>query len=164
MLTLIWCHFHLRVTAVARKIHRSFCQKCRWQVTPKHAYTFDPTKSEWADCVAVQAWCGYLSEKFTRNSSRKTWPQSSQLAEPLWTDPGVRSGINVCELISTTKEEKKHRQGMNDQTFSPKPRKRGKATTIRLVRDARMVPWLTEIPIRSLPKAANRLSVLSKQL
>ena len=32
--------FHPRVTAVARKRSRSFCQKCRWQVTAKHAYTF----------------------------------------------------------------------------------------------------------------------------
>ena len=47
MLTLIRCPFHPRVTAVARKIPRSFCQKCS---TPKHAYTFDPTKLEWADC------------------------------------------------------------------------------------------------------------------
>ena len=28
-----------RVTTVARKKSRSFCQKCRWQVTAKHAYT-----------------------------------------------------------------------------------------------------------------------------
>ena len=31
--------FHPRVTAVARKRPRSFRQKCRWQVTAKHAYT-----------------------------------------------------------------------------------------------------------------------------
>ena len=31
--------FHPRVTAVARKRSRSFCQRCRWQVTAKHAYT-----------------------------------------------------------------------------------------------------------------------------
>ena len=30
-------------------------KKCRWQVTPKYAYTLDPTKSEWADCAALQA-------------------------------------------------------------------------------------------------------------
>ena len=30
---------HPRVTAVARKRSQSFCQKCRWQVTAKHAYT-----------------------------------------------------------------------------------------------------------------------------
>ena len=31
--------FHPRVTAVTRKRPRSSCQKCRWQVTAKHAYT-----------------------------------------------------------------------------------------------------------------------------
>ena len=31
--------FHPCVTAVARKRSWSFCQKCRWQVTAKHAYT-----------------------------------------------------------------------------------------------------------------------------
>ena len=31
--------FHPRVTTVARKKSRSFCQKCRWQVTAKHAHT-----------------------------------------------------------------------------------------------------------------------------
>ena len=31
--------FHPHVTTVARKKSRSFCQKCRWQVTAKHAYT-----------------------------------------------------------------------------------------------------------------------------
>ena len=30
-------------------------KKCRWQVTPKHACTFDPTKSEWVDLAAVKA-------------------------------------------------------------------------------------------------------------
>ena len=36
---LFWYQFHPRVTAVASKRSRSFCQKCRWQVTAKHAYT-----------------------------------------------------------------------------------------------------------------------------
>ena len=31
--------FHSRVTTEARKKSRSFCQKCRWQVTAKHTYT-----------------------------------------------------------------------------------------------------------------------------
>ena len=55
VLTLIRCPFYPRVTAVARKRPWSFCQKCRWQVTPKHAYTYDRTKSEWTDHAAVQA-------------------------------------------------------------------------------------------------------------
>ena len=36
---LFWYLFHPRVTAVAHKRPRSFCQKRRWQVTAKHAYT-----------------------------------------------------------------------------------------------------------------------------
>ena len=40
--------------------------------------------------------CG--SKRITAGNIR---PQSSQLAEPLWTDPGLMSGISVRELIST---------------------------------------------------------------
>ena len=70
MLTGIWYAFHPRVTAVARKRPQSFCQKCRRQVTPKHAYTHDPTKSEWADNAAVQVKCGNLSgNELIRNLS-----------------------------------------------------------------------------------------------
>ena len=70
--------------------------------TPKHAYTLDPSKSEWNDSAAVQAECGNLSgNKLTRNSSGNTPLQSSQLAQPLWTNPGRKSGISLCELIST---------------------------------------------------------------
>ena len=50
----IRCPFHRRVIAVAHKRPRSFCQKFRWKVTPKHAYALDPTKSEWADFAAVK--------------------------------------------------------------------------------------------------------------
>ena len=39
--------------------------------------------------------------ELTRNSSKNTQLQSSQLAELLWTDPGLMSGISVRELIST---------------------------------------------------------------
>ena len=52
---LIRCPFHPRVTAVACKRPRSFCKKCRWQATPKDAYTIDQTKSEWAVYSVVQA-------------------------------------------------------------------------------------------------------------
>ena len=94
--------FHPRVTAVARRRPRSFCQKCKWQVTHKHAYTLDPTKSEWTDYADLKALCGNLSgNKLTRNSSGNTRPQSSQLAELLWTDSGLRSGVSVRDLISS---------------------------------------------------------------
>ena len=69
-------------------------------VTPKHAYTLDSSKSEWADYAAVQAECGNLSgKKLKRNSSGNTRSQSSKLAEPLWTDPGLKTGISLPELI-----------------------------------------------------------------
>ena len=42
--------------------------------------------------------------KLTRNLLGNIQPQLSQLAEPLWTDPGIKSGISVCELISTLKK------------------------------------------------------------
>ena len=122
MLTLIRCPFHPRVTAVACKRPRSFCQKCRWQVTPKHAYTPDPTKTEWVDYAAVQAWCGNLSgNELTRNSSGNTRSQSSQLAQPLWTDPGLKSGISVRELYIykpryTTYQFKKKKQNLSGHT------------------------------------------------
>ena len=41
LLCWLWFHypFYPHVTAVARKRSWSFCQKCRWQVTAKYAYT-----------------------------------------------------------------------------------------------------------------------------
>ena len=45
--------FHPRVTTVARKRSRSFCQKCRWQVTAKHAYTL----RMWLCMKWHGAWC-----------------------------------------------------------------------------------------------------------
>ena len=106
MLTLFRCPFHPGVTAVARKRPRSFCQTCRWQVTPKHAYNLDQTKSEWDDYAAVQAEYGNLSgNELTRKLSENIWSQSSLLAELLWTDPGIKSGISVHELISTKKKK-----------------------------------------------------------
>ena len=109
VLTLIRCPFHPHVTTVAHKRPRSFCQKCRWRVTPKHTYTLDPSKPEWADYAVVHAECGNLSgNELTRNSSGNTRLQSSQLAKSLWTDPGLKGGISLRELISTLKKKKKN--------------------------------------------------------
>ena len=130
MLTLIRCPYHPRATAVVRKRPRSFCQKCRWQVTLKHAYTLDPSKSEWADYAAVQAECGNLSGyELTRNTSGNTRSQSSQLAEPLWTDPGLKIRISLHELISTLylKKKKLKVQAENEWlNIFPKSRTQGK--------------------------------------
>ena len=138
VLTLILCRFHPCVTTVACKRPWSFCQKCRWQVTPKHAYTFDPTKSEWADYAAVQAeWRNLTGKELTRNSSGNTRSQSSQLAEPLWTDPGLTSGISVRELISNLKKKKrgnkKRRWEMNWRHCPQIPALEKKANTTTII-------------------------------
>ena len=105
-----------------------FLPKCRWQVTPKHAYTLDQMKSEWADYFAVQAWFGNLSRnKLPHNLYRNIRPQLSQLAELLWTDLGLKSGISVSKLISTS--QKKCMWGTNCRTFSQNLARKEKATT-----------------------------------
>ena len=78
---------------------------------------------------SVEASCGNLSvNELTRNLSGDIRPQSSQLAEPLLTDPGIMSGTRVRKLISHLKKKrKKLRPGMNGRTFSHTPHKRGKS-------------------------------------
>ena len=100
MLTLIRCPFHPCITEVARKRPRSFCQKCRWQIIHEHVYTLVPTKSKWADCRWPSIVWEPIRDELTRNLTGNIRPQSSQYAEPLWTDPALKSGISVCELIS----------------------------------------------------------------
>ena len=104
VVTLIRCLFHPCITAVAHKRPLSFCQKCRWQVTPN---THTPL-TQWSQGGLTMPLCRhsvgtYQGNKLTWNSSGNTWPQSSQLAELLWTDPGLKSGINVHNLISHLK-------------------------------------------------------------
>ena len=56
---------------------------------------------------------------YQETRSHATRPQSSQLAEPLWTDPGLKSGISVHDLISTLKKKNRRRE-MNCCTFFQK--------------------------------------------
>ena len=55
---------------------------------------------------------------FTVNTGN-IWPQSSLLTEPLWTDPGLKSGICVCKLISTsrTHTHTNAQEGLNGWTL-----------------------------------------------
>ena len=48
----------------------------------------------------------YTENELTRNLSGNIRPRSSQLAEPHWAGPGIKSGISVRELISTLKKKK----------------------------------------------------------
>ena len=73
---------------------------------------------------------GNLSgNELTSNLSGNIRPQSSQLAEPLWTDSSISSGISVREQISASKWKKKKSSGRERMVeHSPKsPRKRGKS-------------------------------------
>ena len=49
----------------------------------------------------------YPENELTRNLTRSIRPHASQLAEPRWTDPGIKSGNCVRELISTHTQKKK---------------------------------------------------------
>ena len=99
VMTLIWCAFQPRLTLVARKRPRSFCQKYRRHVTFKHAYTLHPPRSNCAEYATVKAECANVSDNdITLNTSGNTPSQTSDLAENMWTDPGL---ISVRVLIFT---------------------------------------------------------------
>ena len=65
--------FHPRVTAVAHKRTRSFCQKRRWQVTAKHACTL----RMWLCMKWHGAWL-YGVHRTRRDGSRFLWRQPCQ--------------------------------------------------------------------------------------
>ena len=86
------------VTAVVRKRPRTFCQKCKWQVTPKHTYTFDPTKSEWSDEATVRG----VKEPIRKRTHTQLVKEHSVTVA---SNPGLKSGISVRELISTLEKK-----------------------------------------------------------
>ena len=101
------------VMAVARKRPRSFCQKCRWQMTSNMHTPL--TQRSWSGLTMLLSRHSvgtYRENKLTHNLPENTGPQSFKLTEPLCTDHGLKSGISVCRLISTSKK-KKCRWGMN---------------------------------------------------
>ena len=70
--------------------------------------------------------------QLVREHSVTVESQSSHLAESLWSDPGLKSGISVRELISTKNKQtnnnnKTSGRGMNCPTFSQNPRMREKS-------------------------------------
>ena len=95
------------------------CQKCRWQVTAKHAYNVsipDPVKSEEAD-YAVQTLRGIPSEKHAlthliREHSLTVFPAHWVTAD---CSMAQKSQTGMHKLMSTL--EKMHRWGMSCQTL-----------------------------------------------
>ena len=105
----------LCITAEARKRSRSVCQKCKWQVTPKHASTIDPTKSELAEnAVQESVW------ELIRETSLHATRQGTLVHSPL-------SSLSHCGLITKKwnwnvradlhlkKNIEKRRRGMNSR-------------------------------------------------
>ena len=69
----------------------------------------------------------YQGNELTRKSAGNACLQSSQLAQPLWTDPGLKSGPSASELI-VKKTKKKQPQGRLFRRRLPhNPRIRGEA-------------------------------------
>ena len=52
-----------------------------------------------------------MGNELTRSSSGNIQPQSSQLAEHLWTDPGLKSGIKCARTILHFKKKKRKAGG-----------------------------------------------------
>ena len=51
--------FHPRGTAVARKRSRSVCQKCRWQIAPKHPNSYSHILLNFRFAVLFIAYYGF---------------------------------------------------------------------------------------------------------
>ena len=99
-----------------------------------HLNTHTPLTQRSRSCLTLLSRkCGnLLRKKLTSKSSGNTRPQSSQLAEPLWTDPGLKSGLGMRELISTPtthppQKKKKKSAGGEPWNLPQCPRKRGKS-------------------------------------
>ena len=62
----------------------------------------------------------YQENELIRNSSGNTRQQSSQPAEPPWTDPGLKSGNGVYKHISTKKKRKKKAHAGTESCHPPR--------------------------------------------
>ena len=92
---LLFSAFHPRVIAVERKRPRSFCQRCRWRL---HLNTHTPLIQQSRSGLTMPLFkhsVGTYPETNSCATHHGTLGQSSKLAEPLWTAPGLRSGIGV---------------------------------------------------------------------
>ena len=84
--------FHPRVTAVACKRPRSFCQRYRWQVTAKHSYTL---------CILValhkMTWC--MVVWYTQNVPRRQQFYVAQTTSAL--TPATTPRLGLCHNTLT---------------------------------------------------------------
>ena len=77
--------FYSVVTAVAHKRYQSFCQKWRWQVTDKHAYTLPMWLWIKWRCNLVHGWMVYteLAPKQQHFTWHKDQPYNNQRTLPV---------------------------------------------------------------------------------
>ena len=87
VLTLIQCLFHPLVTPVACKRPRSFCKKCRWQVTLKHAYTL----TQQSQIGLSMPLCRHSVGTYKETSSHSTHQETLGHSHP--------SSLSHCGLI-----------------------------------------------------------------
>ena len=105
MLTLIRFPFHPRVTAVARKRPRHSAKSAggRLQLNT-HTPLTQPSRSWLTMPLSRHSVGTYQETSSYATRQENTRPKSFQLVSSLWTDPDVKSGISVRELISTLKK------------------------------------------------------------
>ena len=104
---LISCVFLIFLSLVWLKLPTCRCQHACWLMPRGTTTVSNSSLRSGLTMPLSRRSVGNLSgNELTRNSSGNTRSQSSQLAEPLWTDPGLKSGISVRELISTVKRKK----------------------------------------------------------
>ena len=106
----------------------SFCQKCRQQVTDKHPQTyqnpvtsgliFDPTSWSGLTLLSRHSVRTYQRNTLTCNWSGNAHPQSSQLTELLWSDPGFKEW-NLCDSWSPLKKRSKKSSGGEFMNLPP---------------------------------------------
>ena len=130
MPTLIRCPFHPpppthplprpRVTAVARNSAKS--AGCRLHLNT-HTPMTQQSRSGLTIALSRHS-VGTYPETSSHATCQGTFGQSSRLAEPLRTDPGIKSGISVRQRISSskTKQTRKAQAGNEWSNSLPKSR------------------------------------------
>ena len=105
-----FCHLHLSQHSLA-SLSVSFTT-VTWP--PEHSVEIVLYHALQRFCLRLSAQLWSLVALLWKRMWGNARPQSSQLAEPLWTDPGIKSGISVRELISTLKKKRKQAQSVSE--------------------------------------------------
>ena len=85
-------------------------------MTSKHAHTLTQRSRSGQTILLSRHNVGTYQENSSHATRQgNTQPRSSQLAEPLWTDPGLESGISVRKLISTSKKKKEEKKSADGE-------------------------------------------------